>query len=138
MKEKMTMSRNMSSMSAVSAVLLLGAATALMAQQPTVTRTVLQQADISVAGREAVTVKAEIPMGGASGRHTHPGEEISYMLEGSMTLEIDGAPARNLKAGDVFIVPAGKIHNAIAQGGKATVIANYIVEKGKPLTTPAK
>ena len=89
-------------------------------------------------GREAVTVRAEIPMGGTTGQHTHPGEEITYVLEGTLTLEIDGAAARMLKAGDAFFVPAGKVHNATASSGKATAIANYIVEKGKPLTTPVK
>jgi len=128
----------MRKMSGVSVALLIAAAAALAAQQPTITRTVLQQADISVPGREAVTVRAEIPMGGTTGRHTHPGEEITYVLEGTLTLEIDGAAARTLKAGDAFFVPAGKVHNATASSGKATAIANYIVEKGKPLTTPVK
>ena len=121
----------------VSAALLV-AAVVMLAQQPAITRTVLQQVDISVAGREVVTVRAEIPMGGATGRHTHPGEEVTYVLEGTLALEIEGAPARTVKAGEAFLVPAGKIHNATATSGKATAIANYIVEKGKPLTTPAK
>src|SRR5262245_47575203 len=111
---------------------------ALAAQAPAVTRTVLQQADISIPGREAVTARAEIAAGGTTGRHTHPGEEISYLLEGSVLLEIEGAAPRTLKAGDVFLIPAGKVHNATASGSKAVIIANYIVEKGKPLATPAK
>jgi len=111
---------------------------ALSAQAPTVTRTVLQQADISIPGREAVTARAEIPAGGTTGRHTHPGEEISYLAEGSVVLEIEGAAPRTLKAGDVFLIPAGKVHNATTSGSKAIIIANYIVEKGKPLATPAK
>jgi quercetin dioxygenase-like cupin family protein len=111
---------------------------ALAAQAPTVTRTVLQQADISIPGREAVTARAEIAAGGTTGRHTHPGEEISYLLEGSVLLEVEGAAPRTLKAGDVFLIPAGKVHNATTSGGKAIIIANYIVEKGKPLATPAK
>ena len=111
---------------------------AFAAQAPTVTRTVLQQADMSVPGREAVTARAEIPAGGTTGRHTHPGEEISYLLEGSVLLEIEGAAPRTLKAGDVFFIPAGKVHNATPSGGKAIIIANYIVEKGKPLASPAK
>lgn len=107
-------------------------------QQPTVTRTVLQQVDISVPGREVVTVRAEIPMGVSTGRHTHAGEEVTYVLEGTLALEIEGAAIKMVKAGEAFVVPAGKIHNATASGGKAIAIANYIVEKGKPLTTPAK
>ena len=121
------------------ALLVAAAAAALAAQQPTVTRTVLQRADISVPGREVVTAKAELPIGGSTGRHTHPGEEISYVLEGTLTVDVEGAPTRTLKAGDAFLVPAGKIHNGTATGGaKAVVIASYIVEKGKPLTAPAK
>ena len=110
---------------------------AMLAQQPTVKRTVLQQADISVPGREVVTVKAEFPSGAASGRHTHPGDEVTYVLEGTLTLEVEGASGRTVKAGEAFLVPAGKIHNAIAIGNKVAAVANYIVEKGKPVTTPA-
>ena len=112
---------------------------AASAQQPAVKRTVLQQHDLSVAGREAVTARAEIPPNGATGRHSHPGEEIGYVLEGTVTLEIDGQPAKTLKAGDAFIIPAGTVHNGMNKtSANVTVLANYIVEKGKPLTTPAK
>jgi quercetin dioxygenase-like cupin family protein len=108
----------------------------LLAQQAAISRTVLQQADISVAGREVVTVKADFPMGATSGRHTHPGEEVTYVLEGTLTLEVEGAPARTIKAGEAFLVPAGKIHNASATTSKVSAVANYIVEKGKPVSTP--
>ena len=108
------------------------------AQQVAVKRTVLQQGDLSVAGREAVMARAEFPIGGTTGRHTHPGEEISYVLEGSLRMEVAGQPPRSLKAGDVFMIPAGIVHNATNTGsGTATVIATYVVEKGKPVTTPA-
>jgi quercetin dioxygenase-like cupin family protein len=133
----MTRSKLMRQVITVSAAMFV-AGVIMLAQQPTITRTVLQQADISVTGREVVTVKAEIPMGAATGRHTHPGEEVTYVVEGTLALEIEGAPVRMVKAGEAFLVPAGKIHNATATSGKATAIANYIVEKGKPLTTPAK
>lgn len=108
-----------------------------VAQQPSISRRVLQQVDISVAGREVVTVRAEFPMGAAPGRHSHPGEEVTYVLEGTLTLEVEGAPSRAVKAGEAFLVPAGKIHNATATSGTVIAIANYIVEKGKPLSTPA-
>jgi quercetin dioxygenase-like cupin family protein len=134
----MTRQNQMRGVSGVSAALLVAAAAVLSSQQPTVTRTVLQRADLSVPGREAVTARAELPAGGTTGRHTHPGEEITYVLEGTITLEVDGAASRTLKPGDVAVIPAGRIHNASAVNGKATVIANYIVDKGKPLTTPAK
>jgi len=120
----------------VPAVLLV--ATVLLAQQPTFKRTVLQQVDISVAGREAVTAKAELPPGVSAGRHTHPGEEIGYVLEGTVSLEIEGA-SKSLKAGDAFLIPSGKVHNATNTGSsQATILATYIVDKGKPLATPAK
>ena len=117
---------------------LLALAAGLLAQQPAITRTVLQQLDISAPGREVVTVKVDFPMGASPGRHTHPGEEVTYVLDGTLQLEIDGAPPKTVKAGEAFFIPAGKIHNAVATGGKATLLVNYIVEKGKPLTTPAR
>jgi quercetin dioxygenase-like cupin family protein len=120
------------------AILTFVALSAQATQKPAVIRTVLQQFDTSVPGREAVTARAEIPAGGTTGPHTHPGEEISYLLEGSVLLEVEGAPPRTLKAGDVFFIPAGKVHNATPPSGKTIIIANYIVEKGKPLATPAK
>src|SRR5688500_10982774 len=107
------------------------------AQQATFKRTELQRGDLSAAGREAVTAVAEIPGGVQSGRHTHPREEIGYVLECSVVLEMDGKPARTMKAGDAFIIPNGQIHNARNTGsGVAKVLATYIVEKGKPVATP--
>ncbi len=107
------------------------------AQQPAFKRTVLQQYDISAPGREAVSARVEFPAGSETGRHTHPGEEISFVEEGPFVLEIEGQPTRTLKTGDVFFVPANTIHNGRPAGASARVIANYIVEKGKPITTPA-
>jgi quercetin dioxygenase-like cupin family protein len=100
-------------------------------------RTVLQQTDLSLAGREVVTARADFPAGGATGLHTHPGDEISYVAEGSVELVIEGA-SKTYKAGEAFHVPAGKVHDAKAAGGPAVVIANYVIEKGKPATTPVK
>lgn len=99
-------------------------------------RTVLQQADLSAPGREVVQALAEVQPGGASGRHTHPGEEIAYVLAGPLVLEIDGKPARTLQTGEVFLIPAGAIHNARNTGkGVAKVVATYVIEKGKPVAT---
>ena len=107
------------------------------AQAPAFKRTVLQQGDISVPGHEAVTAVAEFQPGAASGRHTHPGEEIGYILEGQLLLEQDGKPAATLRAGQTFLVPAGTVHNATNSGSSMTrLVATYIVEKGKPLATP--
>jgi quercetin dioxygenase-like cupin family protein len=112
---------------------------ALSAQAPTFKRTVLQQGDLSAAGREAVTAMVEIPAGVVAGKHTHPGEEIGYVLEGTVLLEVDGQPAKTLKAGDTFLVKSGAVHNATNKGTVLTkVLATYVVEKGKPMATPVK
>ena len=119
------------------AVLLLVAGIAI-AQAPTIKRSILQRADVPEQGmREAVLGLAEIPAGGAAGRHSHNGPETGYVLEGSASLEIDGEAPRILKAGDSYFIPAGKIHDAKAHGGTTKVLATYVVEKGKPLAIPA-
>jgi quercetin dioxygenase-like cupin family protein len=72
-------------------------------------------------------------------RHTHPGEEIIYVLEGSLEYEVQGQPNATLKAGDVLFIPAGAIHAAKNVGsGNAKELATYVVEKGKPLLTLVK
>ena len=119
--------------------LLLGIGATLAAQAPAITRTVLNRADLSQMGHEAVTARADFPVGGSTGKHTHPGDEVTYVLEGTVNLELDGMPSRMVKAGEVIFVPAGKVHNVTATGGaKAVAIANYLVEKGKPLTAPVQ
>jgi len=119
-------------------IVVVGLAVGGWAQQPSFKRTVLQQADISMPGREAVTAVAEFQPGAAAGRHTHPGEEIGYILEGQVLLEQDGKPAVTLRAGQTFLIPPGTVHNATNSGSAtARVVATYLVEKGKPLATPA-
>jgi quercetin dioxygenase-like cupin family protein len=114
------------------------AAFAASAQAPAIKRTLLQRTDAGP-GLEAILGLAEIAPGGSTGRHSHSGIETGYVLEGETTLEIDGEPARVVKAGDSYSIPAGRIHNATVTGtSSARVIATYVVEKGKPLATPAK
>jgi len=109
------------------------------AQQTGFRRTVLQQSKLSVPGRESVTALAEFQPGGTVGRHTHPGEEIGYILEGTLVLEVEGKPAVTLNAGQTFFIPAGTVHNATNKtSSPAKVLANYVVESGKPLATPVK
>ena len=125
------------------AVLLVGSALALhlasAQQQPGFKRTDLQRHDLSVPGREVVQVRVDIAPGVASSRHTHPGEEIIYVLEGTLEYEVEGKPPVTLKAGDVLFVPAGAIHAAKNVGsGNAAELATYVVEKGKPLLTLVK
>ncbi len=120
----------------VVALLLTGA---LAAQQPAFKRTVLQQADISVPGREVITAVADFEPRATPGRHTHPGEEIGYVLAGTFLVEQDGKAPVTLSAGGTFLIPAGTVHNATNTGAAAgKILATYIVEKGKPLATPAK
>ena len=112
---------------------------ALNAQQPGFKRVPIQDQDLSVPGRHAVQAKAEFDPAGAIGRHTHPGEELSVVLEGSLTLKIDGQPPRVVKAGESFFIPASVVHAAEnASKGKTVVLATYIVEKGKPVATMEK
>lgn len=114
-------------------------AAGVSAQQTGFSRTVLQRGDISTPNHEVVTAVAEFQPGATVGMHTHPGEEVAYVLEGTVLLEQQGKPAATLKAGDTFLIPSGAPHNATNKGtGRARVLANYIVEKGKPLATPVK
>ena len=108
------------------------------AQQPAFKRTVLQQADISMPGREVVSAVAEFDPRATPGMHTHFGEEIGYVIEGTFLIEQAGKPPVTLQAGGSFLIPAGTVHNATNTGaGKGRILATYIVEKGKPLATPA-
>ena len=118
---------------------LAAAATALVAQQPGFTRTLLQDQPMSVKDRHAVVARAEFVPGGVAGKHTHPGEELGYVVEGTLELLIEGQPPKTVKAGEVFFVPAGTVHDGRNVGsGKAVVLATYIVETGKPVASPAK
>ena len=109
----------------------------LSAQQAGFKRTVLQQSKLSVPGREAVMAVAEFQPGATVGRHTHPGEEIGYILEGMVVIEQEGQQPVALGPGKTFFIPAGTIHNATNKTSTAArVLANYIVESGKPLATP--
>lgn len=120
-------------------VLAIAIAGGLYAQQPGFTRKMLQDQNLSVSDRHAVQVVAEFLPGGVAGRHTHPGEELGYVMEGTLQLEVAGQPPRTLKAGETFFVPAGVVHDGKNVGsGPAKVLATYIVEKGKPVASPAK
>jgi quercetin dioxygenase-like cupin family protein len=108
------------------------------AQAVGLTRAVVTRADVSVPNREAVVVKAELAPGGTSGWHNHPGDEASYVTDGELTLLIAGQAPRKLMAGDAFVVPGGKTHNAInSSASPAKLIGVYMVEKGQPLASPA-
>ena len=105
---------------------------------PSVKRTVLLKLDTTVAGREAVMVMVELPPGSTEGRHTHFAEVYAFVLEGTPTLDVEGQQTRVLKAGDVFTIAPGLVHegsNKTSAPVKLSVV--FFAEKGKPLTTPA-
>jgi quercetin dioxygenase-like cupin family protein len=96
----------------------------------------LQRHDLSAQGREVIQARVEIDPGVTSPRHTHPGEEIIYVLEGTLEYQVEGKLPLTLKAGDVLFIPAGTIHAAKNVGsGNGAELATYVVEKGKPLVT---
>ena len=119
------------------AALIAGSGLALhmvQAQAPGIKRTDLQRHDLSVPGREVVQVRVELAPGVSFPKHTHPGEEIIYVLEGTWEYTVEGKPPVTLKAGEVLFIPAGTIHAAKNVGsGNGAELATYIVEKGKPL-----
>ena len=94
---------------------------------------------VGMEGIEVVVTLVEVAPRATIGKHTHPGEEFGYLLEGSLEVQIEGKPAATLKAGDAFFVPAGTVHAAKNVGsGAAKVLATYVVEKGKPLASMIK
>jgi quercetin dioxygenase-like cupin family protein len=102
-------------------------------------RTDLQRHDLSAPGREVVQVRVDIEPGVTFPKHTHPGEEIIYVLEGSLEYQVEGKPPVALKAGDVLFIPYGTVHSAKNAGSvNAAELATYVVEKGKPLLELAK
>lgn len=122
------------SVAAMAALLL---APALNAQAPSIKRTLLQRIDLGD-GRELVLGLAEIAPGGSIGRHSHFGIETGYAISGISSMRIDGEPEKVLRAGESYVIASGKVHDAKVVGDEpAKVLAVYVVEKGKPLATPA-
>ncbi len=124
------------------AMLIAGSGVALdaaQAQQTGTKRTLLQQHDLSAPGREVIQVRVDFDPGYVAPRHTHPGEEIIYVLEGTLEYWIEGQPTATVKPGDVLFVPAGTPHSVTNVGtGNGAELATYVVEKGKPLITLLK
>ena len=108
-------------------------------QQTGIKRTELQRHDLSIPGREAIQIRADFPLGAAVPRHTHPGEELVYVLEGTLEFQLEGHAPVTLKPGEVLFVPAGTVHTAKnVSSGNSVALSTYIVEKGKPLLTLAQ
>ena len=107
------------------------------AAAPTIKRTPLQKFDVPGTNYETVIGLAEIVPNAMIGRHTHPGPESGYVLEGEMVLMVQGKPDKVVKAGESYQVPAGAVHDGRSGPQGAKVVATYVVEKGKPLASPA-
>jgi quercetin dioxygenase-like cupin family protein len=131
------LSRKVALLCAVSVALGMAGVGMLIAQQaPTVKRTVLLKQDMTIPGREAVMASVELPPGASEGRNTHPAEVYVFVLEGAISLEVEGKPTVTLKAGDVFSIAPGQIHQGTNRGTvTAKLAAVFVAEKGKPLTT---
>jgi quercetin dioxygenase-like cupin family protein len=112
-------------------------AVSAIAQQSGIKRTPLQTVDFP-AGYNVVSAIAEIPSGACAGRHTHPGAESTYVMEGAAIIKVAGQPDRTVKAGESFQIPPGAVHDGCTGPGEPVkLLVTYIVEKGKPLATPA-
>ena len=108
-------------------------------QAPGLWRTDLQRQDLSVPGREMVQSRVDIGPEAPLVKHTHPGEEIIYVLEGALEYQLEGQPPKTYNAGEALTVPAGVVHAVRNAGsGNAAELATYVVEKGKPLLTLAE
>lgn len=117
-------------------LLLIAAVGSTQAPRPVgTTRTDLQRYDLSAPGREVLQARVDFAPGSSFPRHRHPGEEIIYVITGTLEYELPGKGWVSLKAGDVLFVPAGGVHAARNTGSApAAELATYVLEKGKPLT----
>src|SRR5262249_53888922 len=138
-REDLIMCRTLITAVAVAGVSVVGwALLPATAQQPTVQRKVLITQDLPIPGYQSVMASVELPVGGREGRHTHPGAGFAYVLEGSITLEHEGRQTMTYKAGDAVYIEANKVHEGINAGSAPVkLVATFVVEKGKPLASPA-
>jgi quercetin dioxygenase-like cupin family protein len=108
-------------------------------QTPAVKRTILQKQGLQAEGQEGVMALVEIPPGAREGRHTHPAEGFVYVLEGTLTVDMEGKPTATYKAGDSFFIERGKIHEGVNNGTTPVkAVAVFVADKGKPMTTQVK
>jgi quercetin dioxygenase-like cupin family protein len=123
---------------AIALALVLGGAAAAQAEQP-LQRTDLIRNDIDVPGHEAIQVRVDFAPGVLAPKHSHPGEEIAFVIEGTLEYQLEGAEPVTLKAGQSLFIPSGVVHSAKNIGsGKASELATYVVRKGETLVVPAK
>lgn len=122
------------------AALVTATAVGLSAAQapPGIQRTNLLREDLSAPGHEVIQVLVEFAPGMSFPRHSHPGEEIVYVTEGSLVYELEGRPPTTLEAGDTLFIPAGAIHAVKNVGGvNGAELATYVVKAGQQLITLA-
>jgi len=136
------MNRRILVSSAVAAALAVAGIGALVAfaqqEAPAVKRNIVLKQDSAIPGWEANMIQVEFPPGSAEPRHTHPGEVFGFLIEGTIESEIEGTPNATLKAGDHFYIAPGKPHRAMNKSGQpARAYVVFIVEKGKPFSSPA-
>ncbi|MBX4930560.1 cupin domain-containing protein [Rhizobium bangladeshense] len=118
--------------------IVLGGAAAAHAEQP-IERTDLIKNDIDVPGHEVVQVRVDFAPGVLAPNHSHPGEEVAFVLEGTLEYKLEGREPVTLKAGQSLFIPSGVVHSAKNVGsGKASELATYIVRKGEALVVPAR
>ena len=120
---------------AIACVAVPAMAASAIAQQPAIKRTVLRSIDYP-AGYTTMTAILEIAPGTCSGRHTHPGIDSGYVMQGDFVLKIDGKPVQTLKAGDSYETLPHMPHDACSISGNK-LIDTFVIEKGKPLASPA-
>jgi quercetin dioxygenase-like cupin family protein len=106
---------------------------------PAIKRTEIYKGPVAAADHEAVLMKVELAVGGHAARHTHPGDEVSYVTDGEIEITVEGQAPVRVKAGQGFSVPAGKVHEGRNVGTvPVQLIGVYVVEKGKPIATLVK
>ncbi len=109
------------------------------APAPSVSRRILLTQDLSIPNYQTNFVEVIIPAGGREGRHTHPGSAVVHVLEGSLTLDMEGVPSKTYQAGETFYIDTGKVHEGINGGTtRMKALASFVVEKGKPLASPVQ
>jgi quercetin dioxygenase-like cupin family protein len=102
-------------------------------------RKIVLQQDAAIPGYETLVAEVTIAVGGREGRHSHPGILIGYVLEGELTLELEGRPPKIVKPGEAALIEPGLVHEGINKGSvPIKALVTFLIEKGKPLSTPAR
>lgn len=113
-------------------------ASAAGGQPNKVHKTTLQEQQFPPPLYHTVTMKAVVDPGGEVTRHTHPGAEMAYIVEGQAVVRVNGQPDRSLSAGDSFTIPPRIVHSVQNKGsGALVIVSTYVVEKGQPIASPA-